>query len=89
MISITKAVLFAFRGEVIANPMETIVREFADMIIERTQSSSAYACEPLPHDDPISRVPDITKVKNLLDCSPQVRLEDELCRVRDALHLEA
>jgi len=40
-----------------------------------TKSSSEIIFEPLPHDDPLQRQPDISLAKKHLDWEPQINLE--------------
>jgi UDP-glucuronate decarboxylase len=62
----------------IGNPIEMTIRELAEAVIELTGSQSELVYEPLPHDDPVQRRPDITFARQALDWEPQVRLRDGL-----------
>lgn len=62
----------------IGNPDEMTILQFAERIIEAIGSDSEITYEPLPVDDPKTRQPDITQAREILDWSPQVRLEDGL-----------
>ena len=62
----------------IGNPYELTVREFADVILSLTGSSSEIVHEALPKDDPKVRKPDITKAKAELGWEPVVSLEEGL-----------
>ncbi len=64
----------------LGNPLETTVRELAELVIELTGSRSGILNKPLPQDDPRSRCPDITRARNLLDWEPQVPLREGLSR---------
>ena len=68
------------KGEVLnlGNPEERTILELANIIKEKTGSTSAIAFEPLPEDDPKKRRPDITKAKNLLNWSPKVSIDQGL-----------
>lgn len=67
-------------GEVInlGNPSQITISEFAQLVIDLTNSSSKLVFEQLPQDDPRKRQPDITKAKELLAWEPKVDLEDGL-----------
>ena len=52
--------------------------ELAEMVIKLTQSKSKIVFEPLPHDDPRQRKPDISLAKKVLDWEPKVQLEEGL-----------
>lgn len=68
-------------GEVLnlGNPEEKTILELANIVKEKTGSSSSIVFEPLPEDDPKKRKPDITKAKNLLNWSPKVSIDQGLC----------
>ena len=55
----------------IGNPQEVTINEFAQEILQLTQSSSTITYQALPEDDPKQRKPDISLAKELLDWSPQ------------------
>lgn len=67
-------------GEVInlGNPAEISIRALASKIISLTNSKSETVFKPLPKDDPIRRVPDISKAKKLLNWKPKIILEKGL-----------
>lgn len=68
-----------FTGPInIGNPGEFTMVELAEMVIRLTGSSSKLTFEPLPHDDPKQRRPDISLAKSTLDWEPKVALEDGL-----------
>jgi len=62
----------------IGNPNEMTIFELAEEIIKITDSKSRIAYRPLPHDDPKTRCPDITKAKKLLKWEPKVNLKTGL-----------
>lgn len=67
----------------IGNPDEISIREFAEEIIELTDSSSSLTFEPLPEDDPKIRQPDITTAREKLDWVPSVDRDEGLRRTLD------
>lgn len=68
-----------FTGPVnLGNPVEMTMLELAELIIELTGSSSKLVFEPLPHDDPTQRRPDISLAKEALNWTPKVELRDGL-----------
>lgn len=68
-----------FTGPInIGNPGEFTMLELAEMVIRLTGSTSKLCFEPLPHDDPKQRRPDISLAKSTLDWEPNVALEDGL-----------
>ncbi len=64
----------------IGNPVEMSIRELAEAVIDLTGSASELIYEPLPHDDPVQRRPDITLARSVLGWEPKVRLRDGLER---------
>ncbi len=62
----------------IGNPREMSVKEFAELILKLTGSSSEIDYRPLPVDDPKVRQPDITRAKTILRWEPRCSLEDGL-----------
>lgn len=68
-----------FTGPVnLGNPGEMSIIELAKKVIEMTGSSSKIVFKPLPPDDPMQRMPDITLSENVLGWKPAVQLEDGL-----------
>jgi len=67
----------------IGNPDEITIKEFAEEIIELTNSDSPLTFEPLPKDDPQVRQPDITRAREVLGWSPAVDRKDGLNRTLD------
>ncbi len=65
----------------LGNPAEFTVLELAEAVVRVTGSASEIVHEALPVDDPRVRRPDIDRATNLLGWSPQVGLEDGLCRM--------
>ncbi len=69
----------SFTGPVnIGNPREFTILELAELVIKIIGSKSKIVFEPLPHDDPRQRKPDITLARTKLDWEPKVRLEEGL-----------
>jgi UDP-glucuronate decarboxylase len=64
----------------IGNPSEFSMRELADLVIEKVETSVGTALAPLPSDDPRQRQPDITLARTLLHWEPRVPLTDGLDR---------
>jgi len=65
----------------VGNPFEHYsVKELALMIKKLTNSSSEITYHGLPVDDPVDRVPDISKIKSILGWEPKVSLRDGLKR---------
>lgn len=74
----------AFIGPVnIGNPNEFTIRELAEKVIQLTGSRSKIVFEPLPHDDPRQRKPDISLAKEKLHWKPVVELDEGLRRMID------
>ncbi|MBC7781820.1 MAG: SDR family oxidoreductase [Proteobacteria bacterium] len=69
----------AFVGPVnLGNPVESTIRELAELVIELTGSRSTIEFKPLPQDDPMQRCPDISLAREQLDWVPKVALRDGL-----------
>ena len=67
------------RGPVnLGNPVETTVRELADIINGMAGGRSRIAHRPLPPDDPCRRNPDITLARQRLGWEPRVQLDEGL-----------
>jgi len=62
----------------LGNPVEFTVRELAALVITLTGSRSKIVHEPLPHDDPRQRKPDISLAKAQLGWEPKIRLDQGL-----------
>ncbi|MHC8604042.1 UDP-glucuronic acid decarboxylase family protein [Arenicellales bacterium IMCC58067] len=59
----------------LGNPGEFSMLELAEKVIALTGSSSQLVFEPLPHDDPRQRQPDISLAKNILGWEPGIELK--------------
>ncbi len=70
-------------GEVInlGNPEEVTIRRLAQLVLERTNSSSSLDFIDLPRDDPARRRPDITRAGRVLGFKPEIDLESGLSQV--------
>ena len=83
----------------LGNPVETSVAELAEMIVDLTGSRSRVVYGPLPQDDPLQRLPDISQAKAILDWKPRTQLRvglqrtiayfDRLLRTDDEAALQA
>ncbi len=62
----------------LGNPGEFTIRELAELVIFQTNSKSKIVEKPLPEDDPQQRKPDVSKAKEFLSWSPQIKLQDGL-----------
>lgn len=60
------------------NPTELTIKQFAEVILQRTGARSKIVHKPLPMDDPKQRQPDISRAKMLLGWEPKVDLEEGL-----------
>ena len=70
-----------FTGPVnLGNPVEFTIKELAEKVIDMTDSKSNISYQPLPHDDPKQRQPDITLAKKQLGWEPTIKLEDGLVK---------
>ena len=70
-----------FTGPVnLGNPVEFTIKELAEKVIAMTNSDSKISYQPLPHDDPKQRQPDITLAKNELNWEPKIKLEEGLVK---------
>ena len=65
----------------LGNPVEFTVRELADVMIEKTGSTSELRFVDLPEDDPKIRQPDIDKAKRIIDWAPTIGLSEGLDRL--------
>src|SRR2546427_2682278 len=73
----------------IGNPdHEVTMLELAQTVIRVTGSTSDVVFEALPTDDPQVRRPDITRARQILGWSPEIDLEEGLCRWLQALGRE-
>ena len=62
----------------IGNPDEFTILEFAQLVIEASDSKSKITYKPLPMDDPKQRKPDITLAKKYLQWKPKIKLHQGL-----------
>jgi len=62
----------------LGNPGEFTVKELAEMIVEKIQTTSPMEFRPLPQDDPVRRQPDITRAKEQLAWEPSIALDQGL-----------
>lgn len=62
----------------LGNPSERTIKEFAELIIDLTNSNSKIIYKPLPKDDPTRRKPDISVAKEILNWEPKVDIRDGL-----------
>lgn len=62
----------------LGNPQPIDMASLASEIIGLTNSNSSISFKPLPQDDPVDRLPDITKAKEILDWSPFIDRETGL-----------
>jgi UDP-glucuronate decarboxylase len=71
----------------LGNPREFTMLELAEKVLELTKSKSKLRFEPLPHDDPKHRKPDITLAKEALNWEPKVQLEEGLKHIVEYFRL--
>ena len=71
----------------IGNPSEVTIRELAEKIIQMTGSKSSLTFQPLPENDPMQRLPDISLAREVLGWDPVVGWDDGLAQT--ILHFEA
>jgi dTDP-glucose 4,6-dehydratase len=62
----------------LGNPVEMTIRQFAELILHLTGSSSPIEHRPLPQDDPRTRQPDIRRAREVLGWEPRVSPEEGL-----------
>jgi nucleoside-diphosphate-sugar epimerase len=62
----------------LGNPEPIDMASLASEIIGLTKSNSSISFKPLPQDDPVERLPDIRKAKEILGWSPFVDRETGL-----------
>jgi nucleoside-diphosphate-sugar epimerase len=67
----------------LGNPDQISMNQLASEVIECTNSNSKVAYKPLPQDDPIDRLPDISKAKQFLNWNPQINRKEGLSRTID------
>jgi len=68
------------KGEIfnMGNPSPISIKNLAKEIIDITNSESELTYHPLPEDDPSNRLPDITKIKNVLGWKPKISRKEGL-----------
>ena len=62
----------------IGNPSEFSMKELADLVIEKVDTSAGTTFAHLPSDDPRQRQPDITLARKLLGWEPRIPLSEGL-----------
>lgn len=62
----------------LGNPSPITMLDLASEIITLTNSKSTITFEKLPQDDPVTRIPDISSARELLDWNPVVSREQGL-----------
>ena len=60
----------------LGNPNEFTIKQLAETVIEKTNSSSKIIYYPLPADGPKQRQPDITQARELLAWRPTIALRE-------------
>lgn len=64
----------------VGNPDPISMNELAKEIIQLTNSKSEIIRKVLPQDDPVNRLPDISKAKSILNWQPSVTRQDGITR---------
>ena len=64
----------------LGNPTEFTIRELAEKVLEKVNSSSKLVEMPLPSDDPTQRKPDISLAKEVAGWTPGIELDEGLDR---------
>ncbi|MDX9893392.1 MAG: SDR family oxidoreductase [Patescibacteria group bacterium] len=67
----------------LGNPGEFTIKELAQKVLERTDSTSKLIYKDLPQDDPRQRKPDITLAKTKLGWQPEIELAQGLKKTID------
>jgi len=62
----------------LGKPGEFKILELAEKVIDLTNSRSEIIFKPIPVDDPMQRLPDITRAREVLGWEPEVALEEGL-----------
>jgi UDP-glucuronate decarboxylase len=62
----------------LGNPISINMNQLASEIIELTNSKSKIIYKELPQDDPMERMPDISRAKNILSWEPKIDRRDGL-----------
>ncbi|MEI6317203.1 MAG: UDP-glucuronic acid decarboxylase family protein [Pseudomonadota bacterium] len=64
----------------LGNPVESSIRELAELVVELTGARSQLVFRPLPEDDPMQRCPDILLARRELGWKPNIALREGLER---------
>jgi len=64
----------------LGNPTEFTIRQLAEAVLQKVDSSSQIVEKPLPADDPTQRKPDITLAQKLMSWEPKMALPEGLDR---------
>ncbi|RIY36901.1 NAD-dependent dehydratase [Capnocytophaga canis] len=64
----------------IGNPEEISINQFAQEILEITQTQQKITYLPLPENDPLQRQPDISKVREILGWEPRISRKEGMLR---------
>lgn len=64
----------------LGNPSERTILDFANLIIELTETKSKIIYKDLPSDDPMQRQPDLTVAKRELNWQPTTDIKDGLAK---------
>lgn len=64
----------------LGNPSERSMLELAELILKFTKSKSKIIHNPLPQDDPVQRLPDISLAKEIIGWFPKIDIDDGLDR---------
>ncbi|CEN46620.1 UDP-glucuronate decarboxylase 1 [Capnocytophaga canis] len=64
----------------IGNPEEISINQFAQEILEITQTQQKITYLPLPENDPLQRQPDISKAREILGWEPRINRKEGMLR---------
>ena len=64
----------------IGNPNEITIKDFAEEIINLTQTNQKIVYRDLPADDPLQRQPDISLAKKLLNWEPKINRKEGMVK---------
>lgn len=67
----------------LGNPDERTILELAESILRRVDTDSTIRYEPLPVDDPRSRLPDISRARAILGWEPRVSFDEGIDKTID------
>jgi|SaaInlStandDraft_1057018.scaffolds.fasta_scaffold01433_13 UDP-glucuronate decarboxylase len=62
----------------LGNPTEFTIKQLAEVVLSKINSTSNTVHKPLPSDDPRQRRPEINLAKTLLNWEPRIQLDDGL-----------